>query len=286
MPSHILGIDLGSWSVKAVLLESTFRGHQVEAVREVPLSPGAPRPAPSGSSRRCRSSWWSPASRPTPRSRPSPGELATTRFVELPVLGSEEGRGRSSGASWPTTHPLRRWKTPSSTTTMIEQAPGRELPELVVRPRRPSAKVREAILETPEGAGECRSPLFAHRRPPALQPLHPLPASRTPPRPKAPARRSEDASAPSSSRSPTRPRTPAWSSTSGTSAPWSTRPPVTQGIAARPGACGQGARTSPPPSPEAYQHGLGGRPKSGKHEDGMVASASAPRVLRPISAER
>lgn len=42
MPSHIIGIDMGAWSVKAVLLESTFRGHRVEAVQEVPLAPGSP----------------------------------------------------------------------------------------------------------------------------------------------------------------------------------------------------------------------------------------------------
>src|SRR5688500_5558756 len=42
MPQKILGIDLGSWSVKGVLLESSVRGFKVEAVHEEPLAPGEP----------------------------------------------------------------------------------------------------------------------------------------------------------------------------------------------------------------------------------------------------
>lgn len=42
MPQRILGIDLGSWSVKAVLIESGFRGFKVEAAQEVPIPDGAP----------------------------------------------------------------------------------------------------------------------------------------------------------------------------------------------------------------------------------------------------
>jgi general secretion pathway protein L len=42
MPQKILGIDLGSWSVKGVLLESSFRGFTVEAVHEEPIAPGEP----------------------------------------------------------------------------------------------------------------------------------------------------------------------------------------------------------------------------------------------------
>ena len=39
MPQRIMGIDLGSWSVKAVLLETGFRGFQVQRVAEVKLPP-------------------------------------------------------------------------------------------------------------------------------------------------------------------------------------------------------------------------------------------------------
>ncbi|MBK6690224.1 MAG: pilus assembly protein PilM [Deltaproteobacteria bacterium] len=41
MPQRILGIDLGSWSAKAVLIESSFRGFKVEAAQEVPIPDGA-----------------------------------------------------------------------------------------------------------------------------------------------------------------------------------------------------------------------------------------------------
>lgn len=40
MPQRILGIDLGSWSVKAVLIETGFRGFEVVAVREARLRAG------------------------------------------------------------------------------------------------------------------------------------------------------------------------------------------------------------------------------------------------------
>jgi general secretion pathway protein L len=39
MPQRILGVDLGSWSVKAVLIETGFRGFDVVGVREVKLRP-------------------------------------------------------------------------------------------------------------------------------------------------------------------------------------------------------------------------------------------------------
>lgn len=39
MPQRILGVDLGSWSVKAVLVESGFRGFRVERATELPLPP-------------------------------------------------------------------------------------------------------------------------------------------------------------------------------------------------------------------------------------------------------
>jgi general secretion pathway protein L len=42
MPQRILGIDLGSWSVKAVLIETGFRGFEVVGVREVRVRPADP----------------------------------------------------------------------------------------------------------------------------------------------------------------------------------------------------------------------------------------------------
>lgn len=46
MPQRILGIDLGSWSVKAVLIETSFRGFRVEHATECPLSFVNPSPKP------------------------------------------------------------------------------------------------------------------------------------------------------------------------------------------------------------------------------------------------
>src|SRR5882672_9415623 len=40
MPQRILGIDLGSWSVKGVLLEDSFRGYKVEGVFEERIETG------------------------------------------------------------------------------------------------------------------------------------------------------------------------------------------------------------------------------------------------------
>jgi type IV pilus assembly protein PilM len=84
MPSHILGIDLGSWSVKAVLLESTFRGHQVEAVREVPLSPGSPETRSERQLEALQELLVVTGFKADTQIAALPGELATTRFVELP----------------------------------------------------------------------------------------------------------------------------------------------------------------------------------------------------------
>lgn len=41
MAQRILGVDVGRWSVKAILLESHFKGFKVEAAAEVPLPPPA-----------------------------------------------------------------------------------------------------------------------------------------------------------------------------------------------------------------------------------------------------
>src|SRR5262245_45609880 len=40
MPQRILGIDLGSWSVKAVMIETGLRGFEVVAVREARVKTG------------------------------------------------------------------------------------------------------------------------------------------------------------------------------------------------------------------------------------------------------
>ena len=84
MPSHILGIDLGSWSVKAVLLESTFRGHRVEAVQEVPLTPGSAETKSERQLEALQELLAVSGMKADTHIAALPGELATTRFVELP----------------------------------------------------------------------------------------------------------------------------------------------------------------------------------------------------------
>ncbi|MCA9549361.1 MAG: pilus assembly protein PilM [Myxococcales bacterium] len=84
MPSHILGIDLGSWSVKAVLLESTFRGHRVEGVREVPLSPGGAETKSERQLEALQELLVVTGFKADTQIAALPGELASTRFVNLP----------------------------------------------------------------------------------------------------------------------------------------------------------------------------------------------------------
>lgn len=84
MPSHILGIDLGSWSVKAVLLESTFRGHRVEGVQEVPVAPGAPDTKSERQLEALQELLAVSGFKADTQIAALPGEQCTTRFVSLP----------------------------------------------------------------------------------------------------------------------------------------------------------------------------------------------------------
>ncbi|MEO1334894.1 MAG: fimbrial protein, partial [Myxococcota bacterium] len=42
MPQSILGLDIGAWSIKAVVIESAFRGYRITAVREAFVPNGDP----------------------------------------------------------------------------------------------------------------------------------------------------------------------------------------------------------------------------------------------------
>ena len=55
MPQRILGLDIGSYSVKGVLLEDSFRGFKVEAAKEVKIAAGTPETgAPAARTTVCR----------------------------------------------------------------------------------------------------------------------------------------------------------------------------------------------------------------------------------------
>jgi len=84
MPSHIIGIDMGAWSVKGVLLESTFRGHRVEAVQEVPVAPGSPETKSERQLEALQELMAVSGFKADTLIAALPGEQASTRFVELP----------------------------------------------------------------------------------------------------------------------------------------------------------------------------------------------------------
>lgn len=84
MPSHIIGIDMGAWSVKAVMLESSFRGHRVEAVREVPVAPGSPETKSERQLEALQELLAVSGFKADTQIAALPGEQASTRFVELP----------------------------------------------------------------------------------------------------------------------------------------------------------------------------------------------------------
>lgn len=84
MPQKILGIDLGSWSAKAVVLESGFRGFTVQAVAEEKVEPGDPETKQE----RMLDALSRLMALTTLKADLTiigfPGEQATTRFVTLP----------------------------------------------------------------------------------------------------------------------------------------------------------------------------------------------------------
>lgn len=90
MPSHILGIDMGSWSVKAVLLESTFRGHRVEAVQEVPVAPGSTETKSERQLEALQELLAVTGFKADTQIAALPGEQASTRLVELPFSDAKK----------------------------------------------------------------------------------------------------------------------------------------------------------------------------------------------------
>lgn len=90
MPSNIIGIDMGAWSVKAVLLESTFRGHRVEAVQEVPVAPGSPETKSERQLEALQELLAVSGFRADTVIAALPGEQASTRFIELPFADAKK----------------------------------------------------------------------------------------------------------------------------------------------------------------------------------------------------
>lgn len=84
MPQRILGIDLGSWSVKAVLIETGFRGFQVVAVREARLRAGEPDTKLERQIEALQELLLDGKMRADAYVAGFPGEATTLRFINLP----------------------------------------------------------------------------------------------------------------------------------------------------------------------------------------------------------
>jgi len=84
MPQRILGVDVGAWSVKAVLLESQFRGFRVVEAKEARIEDGDPETLAERRSEALQRIADEPELRRDGSVAALSADGATTRFVELP----------------------------------------------------------------------------------------------------------------------------------------------------------------------------------------------------------
>lgn len=84
MPQRILGIDVGAWSVKGVLLEDSFRGFRVESVEEVRVIPGDAETRADRLKEAIRGLLAALPVKVDAFIAALPGEVAAARFVEMP----------------------------------------------------------------------------------------------------------------------------------------------------------------------------------------------------------
>lgn len=84
MPQRILGVDVGTWSVKAVLLESQFRGFRVVGAKETRIDDGEPETLTERRSEALRRIADDPELRRDGAVAALSAGDATSRFVELP----------------------------------------------------------------------------------------------------------------------------------------------------------------------------------------------------------
>lgn len=84
MPQKILGVDIGSWSVKAVLVETGFRGFEVTTVREERVLAGEPITKLERQGEALVALLADGTLKADAYVAGFPGELAITRFVTLP----------------------------------------------------------------------------------------------------------------------------------------------------------------------------------------------------------
>lgn len=113
MPQRILGVDVGSWSVKAVLIESGFRSVRVEQAVELPL-PLPPEPNPESED-------------------PEVVDLAERQMLALSELLADESlRADAQVAGFPGEHTaIRFMRLPFADTRRVDQIMEGELEDVV-----------------------------------------------------------------------------------------------------------------------------------------------------------
>lgn len=84
MPQRILGIDVGAWSVKGVILEDRFRGFRVVRVHEARIDDGDPEDRAARLSAAIEHLLAEETEKVDAMLAALPGEKASIRFVELP----------------------------------------------------------------------------------------------------------------------------------------------------------------------------------------------------------
>src|SRR5262245_41188067 len=97
MPQRILGIDLGSWAVKAVQIETGFRGFEVVSVREVRLKPGDAETKLERQIEALQELLLDGKMRADAYVAGFPGESTTLRFVTMPFHDQKRVEATMSG---------------------------------------------------------------------------------------------------------------------------------------------------------------------------------------------
>jgi general secretion pathway protein L len=97
MPQRILGIDLGSWSVKAVQLETSFRGFEVTNLGEARVKPGEPETKIERQVQALQELMVGGTLRADATVVGFPGESTTMRFISLPFQDQKRVEATISG---------------------------------------------------------------------------------------------------------------------------------------------------------------------------------------------
>ena len=84
MPQSILGLDIGAWSIKAVVIESAFRGFRITTAREAPVPAGDPNDLADRQIASLRVLVEDPALKADTYVVALPAESASIRFISLP----------------------------------------------------------------------------------------------------------------------------------------------------------------------------------------------------------